>query len=134
MKENQPRVDGEPVGTPECRDVAHGDEEHGPEYGSHAGEAGEDVGFGALIEAPRQFLIRGVYATLEGEHLLGELDDDGSNDILGGQLDALAPGGGEGLLCQSVRLRDVALLQVGGNAFVPRPADGAGGLVADPEC
>ncbi len=123
-------VGREPVGAPEPRDVAHGDEELGPEDRTHAGEAGEYPGLGALVEAPRQFPIQNAYAPLEVEHLPGELGDDGSGDGLRGQFNALAPGGGEGLLGEGVRLRDASLFQVGADAFAPRPADGACGLVA----
>ena len=99
-------------------------------YGSHTGEAVEDRGLVALVEAQLQFPIQDAYATLEDKHLPGELGHDGRGDVLRGQLGVLALGSFEGLLRQGVRLGNAALFQVSGNALTPRPADSARGLVA----
>ena len=93
-------------------------------------ETVEDPGLGTLVEAPLQFPVEGGDAPLEGEHLLGELCDDGGGDVPPGQLGVLAPGSDEGPPRQGVRRRDTALLEVGDDPLAPRPADRARGPVA----
>src|SRR5215211_4249524 len=126
---HQARVGGEPVGAREGADVAHGHQKLRSEDRPHAWEAGEDPSLGTGVEAPLQFPLEGVEASLEGEHLCGELGDDGSGYVLGGQRGTLALRGCHDLLGEGVRLSDAALLEVSGDPFAPRPADGVGAMV-----
>lgn len=63
----QPGLGGEPVGASEGGDVAHGDEELGPEDRPHARKAGEDSGPGSGAEAASEFPVELVDALLEGK-------------------------------------------------------------------
>ena len=95
---DETRVGGELVGALEGREVSHTHQELGPEDRTHARQAREDPSLGTGEKTPRNLLVEGSEAFLEGEDLFGELGADRGGDLLGGQADALGSGRGEGLM------------------------------------
>jgi hypothetical protein len=78
------RVGGEPVGAREGADVAHSDQELGPEDRPHARQASENPSLGTGEKTLPKLLVDGVYALLEAEDIFGEFGDDCGGDVLCG--------------------------------------------------
>src|SRR5215211_3503107 len=90
---DQTGVGGELVGAREGRKITDGHKKLGPEDRTDAGQAREYPDLGAFEKTARYLPIHAGQALLEGEDLSGEFGADAGGDLLGGQLDALGPGG-----------------------------------------
>jgi hypothetical protein len=130
---DQPGVGGELIGALKDRDLAHTDQELGPEDRTDAGQASYDPGLGALEKTARYLLVESAETFLEGEDLFGELRADAGGHLLGGQLHVLSFGRGESLFGQLVGSLDAASPEVSGEALVPRAPDLGRSLVAAEE-
>src|SRR5215207_3420843 len=89
---DETRVGGEPVCTLESRDVAHTDQELGPEDRPHAWQTSENPSFRTGEKTLSELLIDAHDSFLESENLFGELCNDARGYILCGQGDTLGSG------------------------------------------
>jgi hypothetical protein len=126
----EPGIGGESIGALEGPEVAGGHQELGSKDRSHSWQANEDRRLRAGEKTLPELLVEGSKTPFEGDGLSGELGDDGSGDLLGGQAHALGFGCGESFLGEPVGSFDAALFEVGDESFAAHPADGGGGLVA----
>src|SRR5215204_200689 len=126
----EPGIGGESIGALKGSEVAGGHQELGSEDRPHSWQANEDRRLRAGEKTLPELLVEGSQTPFEFEDLSGELGDDGSGDLLGGQAHALRFGRGESFLGEPVGSFDAALFEVGGESFAAHPANGGGGLVA----
>jgi hypothetical protein len=126
----EPGIGGESIGALKGPEVAGGHQELGSEDRPHSWQANENRRLRAGEKTLPELLVEGSQTPFEFEDLSGELGDDGSGDLLGGQAHALRFGRTESFLGEPVGSFDAALFEVGGESFAAHPADGGGGLVA----
>jgi hypothetical protein len=126
-------VGGKPVGTLESGDVAHSDQELGPEDRPHARQANENPSLGTGEKTLSELLIDALDALFEGEHLCGELRDDAGGHLLCGQANALGSGRAKCLMRYVGRPFDAAGPQVSSDALVARSSKVRGSLVVSEE-